>query len=304
MFGHHIGWMRTLLLAGALGGVAYFGIPAVEQGGASQTPTSTLPTVATAPATVGEQERSVRLGVPVPAMMQDRAFLLALPKGTITEARVPAGWRTAALEREGGTLTSLQDGAFKLTTTEGWSAVLRQKNGEPYREASVLCHLNETQVAVLAVADTRVVLSVGKTGEVRSLGALTEFMEPVGCSGGSVWLATFQPGEGLESPPTGPSNLHRLGLDAQMAPVLSDSDVIVRVVARSSTVFAYRMESGGFVARTADARFRAEGIPLVWLDDQRLLFAQGVTLSVADVPRATSTQVGTMPLSPGVAVLE
>ncbi len=81
---------------------------------------------------------------------------------------------------------------------------------------------NETNAAVSGRAGKSSILNVSRSGAISLLADLPENAEVIGFSGGSVWYATFAPGEGIESDPSGPSTLFRVTPDGKTTRIADD----------------------------------------------------------------------------------
>lgn len=99
----------------------------------------------------------------------------------------------------------------------------------------------------------------------------------LGVSGGAAWLATFTPGEGIESEPAGPSALERIKPDGTREEVGVDEERVIVGVVSDGARHAYWHERG-FVALSDGSSFSGRGKPLAWFPTGELLVADGVTL--------------------------
>ena len=109
---------------------------------------------------------------------------------------------------------------------------------------------DQTHAAIVARSDERVVLSVSRVGDIAKILSVGDNMYPLGVSNGSLWIATFQPGEGIESPPQGPSDLIRVQGNGATSTVATDPHVIVSALSGTNDNVAY-VASAFFTRRFA-----------------------------------------------------
>ncbi|MCC7522924.1 hypothetical protein IT407_03955 [Candidatus Uhrbacteria bacterium] len=136
---------------------------------------------------------------------------------------------------------------FKLSDGKEWNVVLRQTNGEPYSEIHILGLVGERTAVVSARSDKPVILRVERNGSIRELYRMPDQTAVVGFGADVVWVASFQPGEGLESDPVGPSRLIRIDMNGTVKEMLQEARVIVSVQAVSKDVYSYQTADGGVV---------------------------------------------------------
>ena len=265
--------------------------------------TSTAAAPAKPPAVATKQ---IMLGVPTPGAKSDRLFSLILPTGEIKESQVSAGWRTTELLRlSGPTIVDQKksDGVMFLKSGISWSVPLRDAKGNPYDQATLLGMFDADHAAVMARSQEQVVLSVSKNNEIREAAVITEDLNPLVAGQGAAWFSSFMPGEGIESPPHGPSNLIKIGRDGTSQSVATEPNVIVAAVLGPTAAYAYQIDDGGLHAVSGQGDLRRDGRPLLWLDDQHLLFAQGVTLYQWSATSSEAVKVGDLAAAPSVAAL-
>lgn len=176
-----------------------------------------------------------------PKSDRDRRVEMDLETGAMKEVPETSGWRVGEVAgRKTQVATSLKidtngERGSRLTDGGEWNVTLRAGNGDAYQEPILLGLFNDTNAAVTGRAGKSSILNVSRSGAISLLANLPENAEVLGFSGGSVWYATFTPGEGIESDPSGPSTLFRVTADGKTARV-ADDPVRVFVGVRSDGV--------------------------------------------------------------------
>ncbi|MFA6429114.1 MAG: hypothetical protein WCV84_01295 [Patescibacteria group bacterium] len=242
-----------------------------------------------------------------PSATADRLFAVDMASHAVQEETVATGWRATMVQQRGLSIEDPQktDGVQFLRGDHGWSVPLRNGKGRVYDEAQVLGLLDEDHAAVVARQGDRVLLSISRTGTIRELYSFTDAVEPLTADRGAAYLSTFTPGEGLESPPAGPSSLIRIKVDGSSVSLATEPRVIVAVLPGPSSTTAYLMDDAMMRVLVAGADDRREGRPLIWLDDHRLIFARGVSLFLWDAWAAKGERVQSivdLPLAPVIGL--
>lgn len=221
---------------------------------------------------------SILLGVPVPKADRDQQFELKLPDKLLKQQTVEAGWRIDSW-KPAGTLRVIPaspDGkAAMLTDGDDWNVALRSQNGETYNDPTVIGKADATHVFVVASTNVRALLLVSRAGEIRALASMPEFANVLPTQDGHVWLATYTPGEGIESEPSGPSRLIRISVSGIQETFAEETRVITSVLPGENSAFAYRTDDGDMVASKEGKRWTGNGVPLAWLNGTDLLISQG-----------------------------
>lgn len=296
-------WLGALILAFIAGAVAYpvidkgfdfskfsfgsFGLDSLaKRGDDAQTTTSTE-------STTTSTEKLV-FGVSLPKSDRDRLFAMELPSGTVSEEAQEKGWRiiklqdASALHVEGN---FLKDGG-------DWNVPLRDAEGQNYSNAQFL-GLDGDKTAIVLASDTGPeLLRIDRSGSVRVLFRLPENATVVGSHDGTTWIATFTPGEGIESEPSGPSTLIRITPDGTRTDLVQETRVIVLVSAFSDGRFAYQTDDGSLVARDGEEMWSGHGKILGW-HDEHLIIGQGKNIFQLDADFRLKL-LGSLPEAPNV----
>ncbi len=244
-------------------------------------------------------------GVIVEKADRDRLFNMVVPGGKVDEVPEPKNWRVANLQGK-ATLhieTSKDDSrGFFLTDGGNWNVALRNGDGQPYTDPEFLGMDGEKTAFVLATKSGRFLLRIDRSGSIRELFNLPENSNVVGFGGGAIWVATFTPGEGIESDPVGPSMLERISFNGTRTDMVQETRVIDMVIPDSNERYAYRNDDGTMVARDGEARWSGDGTILDWANG-RLLIAQGKNVFALTVKDSKLELLGSLPLAPNVAQL-
>ncbi len=211
-----------------------------------------------------------------PQLKQDEALALDLPGKKIRELAPSVGFRASAVAREGFTLQPLKDqSAYRLWREDDWNVALRMPTGQAYQDPVILGMFDIDHVAILAHTDKRLLLSVSRLGGATSIATLDETHSVRAIQGGRAWIVSYTPGEGIEQAPMGPSTLIRLTRSGVTTTAAESPGLIARVIPYGDepNVYAYATEQGTMTAVSGDLRWQGTGTPLVWTDEQTLLYA-------------------------------
>jgi hypothetical protein len=294
-------WCWPLALAVVMAGVGIGVAKPVSNQAGTAVQKITSPSTASAVSST-----QIMLGVALPNAPADQLYILSLPERTVREESMSSGWRVAGLLNEENDLTvkPAQSGAaFFLTDAKDWNVSLRTRGGRLYDEPVLFGLFDATHAALTARRDDPYLLSVSRTGDIRELYQVPDTARPLLVSRGLAWFVTAQPGEGLESPLRGPSSLITVNSQGQMATAATDTQVIVTAVPGPAGVLAYAVDTGVLMASSLAGNWRGDGQPLVWLDQNTLLYARGTSLLSLDLGTGTSEALTSLPAAPQVGRL-
>src|SRR5688572_18370533 len=247
---------------------------------------------------------SILLGVAVPKADRDQVFLLSMPGKTIEQQTVDKGWRIDRWKEVGDlhVVPASPDGRAPVITDGGeWNIPLRGANGEAYGDPQIAGKADAMHIFVTATTDARKLLLVSRGGEIRNIIDLPDFTSILPASDGHVWLATFVPGEGIESEPTGPSRLIRVSISGLQETIAEETRVIVSVTPGPDGSVAYRTDDGDAVVTSMGKRWSGNGIPLLWLDANRLMLARGRQVFILNVESLSLDLQQELPAAPSAA---
>lgn len=222
-------WIGPIVISGIVGAVAWtisdqpsaINLFARDPVGVA---TSTEPDLVTASTTI------IKLGIPQPKADRDQLMALEVETGLLKEEMVEKGWRVASKKVGNLKIESSESRGFRLTDGDEWNVPLRSSGGETYSEPIYLGMFNELQAAVYARGTKRSILRVDRAGGTQILGTIPENAEVIGFSGYAVWYSTFTPGEGIESEPSGPSDLWRINYAGKAEKIASSTSVIESIL--------------------------------------------------------------------------
>ncbi len=240
-----------------------------------------------------------------PLAAQDRIFVLSLPENTLEERAAKSGWRIQSEPPSRLTIVreETRDGVWTLQGT-GWSVALRNHRGQAYQDPTLLGSFDRNHEGVIArMRDGQILLSVSRAGEVQELTQLPESYTSFGIHAHAFWLASFQQGEGLESPPMGPSMLLRVDADGATSTVAIEQQVINSLALDPMGNIAYGFENGTFHLQEAYSAWGGQGRPLLWTGDHHLLMARENDLFLVDSSTQAITFVAHLPTIPESASL-
>ncbi|MBI4139226.1 hypothetical protein HY479_03715 [Candidatus Uhrbacteria bacterium] len=124
--------------------------------------------------------------------------------------------------------------------------ILREANGRGIRDARAVGWWDDETIAVVGVRQgAQTMFAVGLAGDVRTVAVMPETASRFEIRDGALWVVTLTPGEGLESEPRPPSELHRITKDGTDERVVTDAErVIARIAVRDGALAAYQTEDG------------------------------------------------------------
>ncbi len=275
-------WLGPIVIALAMGGIAF----AVSDSGGTLFGNAPVPT---STSTVSLMETAVSssrffVAVRAPASDRDLKYVVDSSSKQVTPVDVAKGWRVEALNdtSSGLRFVSSEDRGFKLTDGGEWNVTLRSAKGEAYTEPRLLGMLDEKHAIAMGRTDRVQILEVSRVGQVISLADVPENGSVLGLSGGAIWMATFTPGEGLESEPTGPSTLYKLSLNGEQEVVDSTktADFFVGALSDGEKQVIW-LNTNLFTADGDGRSFSGSGRPLAWMEG-KLLVAEGKRLVLYD----------------------
>lgn len=198
-----------------------------------------------------------------------------------------------------------RDNAASLEIVQGREApqtiVLRDRRGKALSNSVLLGWVGPRTLAVMAVAtSSRGLFTVELNGSLKQIAQLPDDIVYAEARAGAVWYATAQLGEGLESAPKGPSELHRVMPDGQ--DVLAARDELrvfqVAVPDRKGNLMyttddgqAFHLTVGDEKTRKALGKLR----PLAFLPDGKLLLRDGFDLVISDPVSGKSSRIMALP---------
>lgn len=157
--------------------------------------------------------------------------------------------------------------------SETQTIVTRLGNGKGIKDVMPLGWWDSDSIAITGrVTSTRMVFAVTLAGVVTPIAPIPDVASGLSIEGGNVWYVTLEPGQGLESPPGPPSELHLILRDgADQRVVLETKNVITRYVTSGQTV-AYQMDSGELsvispLSSSSQSKIpQGDGTPLLFID--------------------------------------
>ncbi len=195
------------------------------------------------------------------------------PSSTPRLVATPEGWQAERLQ--GASEVRLEqrgtDG-FSVMADEGWNVLLRSRQGRLYEAPRLIGLLDGGRALVVARGEVLEALTVAKNGSLTVLTTLPDASGAFAVGEEAFWYATYVQGEGLESEPLGPSELRRVD-DRGAAAFATASSVIETILPGPGGTVAYATASDVVAVFADKSEWRGTGHPLLWLDEERLLYA-------------------------------
>ncbi len=138
----------------------------------------------------------------------------------------------------------------------------------------------------------RAVFAVGTSGAVRELAPLPDNVLSIEVRRGALWYITANQGEGIETEPLPPSELHRVDLDGDHLVVKDDKRLILEGVPGPKGEVAVYFNDGKTEISGKDFGMRH---PLVSLNDGRLVMRDGFDLILVDPATGETAKFGPLP---------
>lgn len=297
-------WVWAAILGVLAGGVFYsYQIGSPVQGSSGTISDTPLVEMTDEPVAATS---SILLGVAAPKADRDQAYLLALPGKTVEQQEMAKGWRLDMWQMSAAgelrMVPASPDGKAPILTDGGeWNVSMRGANGEPYIEPRIVGFADATHVFVLATTDAQKLLLVSRSGEIRSIYDVPLSVNVLPTTDGHAWFSTYTQGEGIESEPTGPSRLIRVSVSGMQESLAEETRFIVAVTPGPDAAIAYRTDDGDMVVTSKGKRWSGNGVPLLWLDENRLLLSQGRSVFVLDMTTLTLELLQQLPAAPSAA---
>lgn len=263
----------------------------------TNTPTPEQPVQdAAAVATSTADTTRILIGVPKPMESTDLAYLYDEENNTLTRLTQPGGWRvtdgTHANETRFEPATN-DPTATMLVEPGLHPVVLRDEAGVAYQNPIWIDRLDETTAAIQADKDERYLLFVHMNGKITEVYTFPELYKIHGVYGNAVWISTAVPGAGLESAPQGPADILRID-ETGVTTMATEDNAVDVLVAFDRDSFAYGFSNGNYKAQHGDSRVEGRGRPLMWLNAQELLVADGKDLKRINVVESREETIGTL----------
>lgn len=179
--------------------------------------------------------------------------------------------------------------------------IVLRKGNEPLRDGAFAGWFDSQTMAIVAYTDTeKNVYAAGLDGSVRTLAALPDTVVLSSMRARSFWYMTAVQGAGIEVPPKGPSELHRVSIDGKDVRMARDEKrVIFGLIADEQGRIVYSMDDGSSVFAGLNVpqgqielgKRRALGI----LPDGRLILREGFSLSLFDPITGSTERIGELP---------
>lgn len=179
--------------------------------------------------------------------------------------------------------------------------IIRDRKGRAFSDTQFMGWLDNRTLALTAVAtSSHWVYAVDLNNSLRPLAPLPDDAIYLEARAGAVWYATAVLGEGIESPPKGPSDLHRVGVDGQDIIVAqNDTRVFQVVVPDKNGDFMYSTDDNQVfyvkAGETGSLQALGEKHPVLILRDGRLILRDGFKLVLYDPATSQSKDLGTLP---------
>jgi hypothetical protein len=188
---------------------------------------------------------------------------------------------------------------FRQAGQDAASLVLRDKAGKPLKDASLLGWLDGRSVAFTALASsTRAVYVAAYDGVQRWLAPLPDDTIYLDVRAGAIWYTTATPGEGLESQPRGPSELHRVNSSGEDLLLTKEQNQVIVNVVPWKDAFSYITDDGQARYSSFDGALRlslGKRKPLLFTADGALLLRDGFDLALFDPRTAQTQKIGSVP---------
>ncbi len=279
-FKPHGSWLGSLLVAVIVGGITYGvykdqGLDVVTSGA-----TQTTSTVAVTP------DRIVYLSI---AKSDGTTNVVSV---NTTAKRIEPTSRSTKPVGSALRVEPSEDGVSRIVDGNDWNVALRASNGAPFVNARIVSELSPSRVVVIGSTDGDHLLYVERSGSIRDVYALPPLYVLHGLMEGVLWISTAEPGEGIESPPQGPSAIIRITSAGVVETRKSSPDAVSALAVGPANALAYMTENGNVIAESGSSSWNGTGRPLMWVDVSHLLVARGQTVSLVDLETKTQQDIG------------
>lgn len=198
--------------------------------------------------------------------------------------------------------TPQRDGAAVILLSRHGAApekiVLRLPPNKPLKDATLLGWFDaQTMIAAARDAGDRFAYAVSLDGIARPLVKLPENLIYLQGRSGILWYATAEMGEGLETPPAGPSELHRISLDGRDELVVrEEKDVVLSAVSVPGSCVAYTTDANQSFCLIEGSKIEVgKRRPLMFVGNRFLVLRDKFDLVLFDLQTSTSQKIGALP---------
>jgi len=170
----------------------------------------------------------------------------------------------------------------------------------PVKEAMVLGWGDSKTLLVSGSAGVSRAIFTAKTdGSVAELALLPDSVVWVEGRGTSVWYVTAEQGEGIESEPRPPSELHRVTVRGDMLVLRDQQHVFNSVIPGAGDRIAFVTNDGqSYLVHVGDSSLRTSlgtRQPLLFLDDGRIVLRNGFDLVLFEPSSGAGKKIGVLP---------
>ena len=184
---------------------------------------------------------------------------------------------------------------------EGVSTLVLRIGKTPLRDARVHGWADiGTMLVSGIVTSTRAIVAVRTDGSLRELATLPDNVLSLEARRGAIWHITASPGEGIESDPVPPSELHRVTVAyGDELVVREDSRLILNAVAGPSNDVAYLTDDGQAtylkIGDDTSKTSLGKRHPILFLADGSLVLRDNFDLVRTDPKTGETDKIGTLP---------
>ncbi len=177
---------------------------------------------------------------------------------------------------------------------EGVLTLVLRWNSRPLRDARVHGWSDPEHLLVSAfVTSTRAIFNVELTGAVRELARLPDAIFSLEARRGAIWYITASPGEGIESEPVPPSELHRISpVDGDRLIARDEKRLILEAVPGPKGDVAIYFNDG---TTELSGQNLGKRHPLLFLENGQLVMRDALDLVLVDPSSGDSTVLGKLP---------
>ncbi len=172
--------------------------------------------------------------------------------------------------------------------------VFRQPGGAPIKDASILGWFDDATMMLTGhVTSTSWLYSFSVQGVTQPLLPLPETVLSFQTRAGELWYTTAVQGEGIESNPVGPSDVHHVGIHPGINDTVEHHEDTHVVIGLTGTKpLAFTLDTGESFWQDVSIGKRR---PLLVLPDQRLIVRDGFDLVIFDPKTGATHKLMTLP---------
>ncbi len=190
-------------------------------------------------------KKFAQLTLPAEGSKLSNGIVTPFPDPKLDKGAIPSpDWKYTARLAE-----PRADGAtsiFLKPKTQNARTIILREGNQPLRDGSFAGWFDEKNMAIVAYTDqNKSLYSAGLDGSLKKIAPMPDTVVMSTMRHGIFWYVTATLGQGIETPPSSPSELHRVTLDGkEVRMAREEKQVITGIMAEANGRIAYSLDNG------------------------------------------------------------